>query len=150
MLANTELVYNNDLAKWAENAGFSGVLAEGWDDVLEWRSPNYVYRPVGTDKIGLLLKNYRLSDDIAFRFSNRSWTGWPLTAEKYRTWLMEATAEAPLVNLFMDYETFGEHQWSDSGIFSFFDQFVASWLEVSGNTFYTGREIGRASCRERV
>ena len=157
VLANTELAYNNDLAKWAETAGFSGVLAEGWDDVLEWRSPNYVYRPVGTDKIGLLLKNYRLSDDIAFRFSNRSWAGWPLTAEKYRTWLMEATAEAPLVNLFMDYETFGEHQWSDSGIFSFFDQFVASWLGVSGNTFYTVSEalaahqpVGEISMPETV
>ena len=157
VLANTELAYNNDLAKWAETAGFSGVLAEGWDDVLDWRSPNYVYRPVGTDKIGLLLKNYRLSDDIAFRFSNRSWAGWPLTAEKYRTWLMEATAEAPLVNLFMDYETFGEHQWSDSGIFSFFDQFVASWLGVSGNTFYTVSEalaahqpVGEISMPETV
>lgn len=137
---NTELAYNNDLAHWAEGAGFSGVLAEGWDDVLGWRSPNYVYRPAGIQNVKLLMKNYRLSDDIAFRFSDRRWASWPLTADKYDRWLTDTMADAPLVNLFMDYETFGEHQWADTGIFEFFEQFTRRWLSRPGNTFYTVSE----------
>lgn len=134
---NTELAYNNELAEWADKAGFKGILAEGWDDILGWRSPNYVYKPVGTDSIRLLLKNYRLSDDIAFRFSDQGWADWPLTAEKYHRWVNSALSEAPLLNLFMDYETFGEHQWADTGIFDFFEKFVAQWLAQSDTTFYT-------------
>lgn len=134
---NTELAYNNTLAQWAESFGFQGILAEGWDPILGWRSPNYTYRPTGTKQIGLLLKNYQLSDDLAFRFGNRDWAGWPLTADKYHAWTAAATAEAPLVNLFMDYETFGEHQWDDTGIFQFFEEFIGRWLSVPGNTFYT-------------
>ena len=140
ILANTELAYNDQLAKWAENHDFSGVLAEGWDPILDWRSPNYVYRPSGTEKIGLLLKNYRLSDDLAFRFSNRNWNGWPLTAEKFNAWAMDSLQHAPLLNLFMDYETFGEHQWSETGIFDFFESFVGCWLNNPDNTFYTVSE----------
>ena len=140
VLANTELAYNDDLAKWAENAGFCGILAEGWDAVLDWRSPNYVYRPPETSKIGLLLKNYRLSDDIAFRFSNQNWSEWPLTADKYHSWLSKETEQTPLVNLFMDYETFGEHQWKETGIFSFFEAFVQKWLSNPNNKFYTVSE----------
>jgi alpha-amylase len=115
ILRNTELAYNNELAQWAENAGYKGILAEGWDAVLGWRSPNFMYRPKGTSNIKLLLKNYKLSDDIAFRFGDRNWTEWPLTAEKYTHWLND-TREADIFNLFMDYETFGEHQWEDKGI----------------------------------
>jgi len=80
---NTELAYNNELAQWAEGYGFKGILAEGWDPILGWRSPNFVYRPEGTQNIGLLLKNYRLSDDVAFRFSNKAWEAWPLHADTY-------------------------------------------------------------------
>lgn len=134
---NTELSYNNELAKWAEDYGFKGILAEGWDPILGWRSPNYQYRPAGTERIGLLLKNYRLSDDIAFRFGNRDWSAWPLSAETYNDWASSSTADSPLLNLFMDYETFGEHQWEDTGIFSFFEHFVAKWLSNPDNTFYT-------------
>lgn len=137
---NTELAYNNELADWADKAGFKGILAEGWDDVLGWRSPNYVYKPTGTENIGLLLKNYRLSDDIAFRFSDQRWADWPLSAGKYTRWVDNALIDAPLLNLFMDYETFGEHQWEDTGIFAFFEKFVANWLSNSANTFYTVSE----------
>ncbi len=114
---NTELIYNNELAKTAEQLGFKGILAEGWEAVLGWRSPNYIYKPAGTRKIKLLMKNYRLSDDIAFRFSNKGWESWPLTAEKYADWIAPILGDS--VNLFMDYETFGEHQWEDTGIFNF-------------------------------
>lgn len=137
---NTELAYNDDLAKWADGYGFKGILAEGWDPVLEWRSPNFVYRPAGTEQIKLLLKNYRLSDDLAFRFSNQAWEQWPLTADTYESWANESVHDAQLINLFMDYETFGEHQWADTGIFDFFEHFVGRWLSNPDNTFYTVSE----------
>lgn len=134
---NTELAYNDELAKWADDYGFKGILAEGWDPILEWRSPNHVYRPAGTSNIALLMKNYRLSDDVAFRFSNRDWAQWPLTADTYRDWVNASISDQPLLNLFMDYETFGEHQWADTGIFDFFESFIGKWLENPDNTFYT-------------
>jgi alpha-amylase len=137
---NTELAYNDELAKWADSYGFKGILAEGWDPVLQWRSPNHVYRPTGTSNIKLLLKNYRLSDDLAFRFSNKAWAAWPLTADTYSEWTNASITDSPLVNLFMDYETFGEHQWADTGIFDFFEEFVAKWLNNTDNTFYTASE----------
>lgn len=137
---NTELAYNNQLAEWADKNGFTGILAEGWDPVLEWRSPNYVYQPPSTENIGLLLKNYRLSDDLAFRFSNRDWSQWPLSSTTYASWAEASLQNGPLLNLFMDYETFGEHQWADTGIFDFFENFVGQWLSNPDNTFYTVSE----------
>lgn len=133
---NTELAYNNDLAYWADRAGYKGILAEGWDPVLEWRSPNHVYRPTYTNQIRLLMKNYKLSDDIAFRFGNADWKEWPLTADKYAHWLSE-DASATNFNLFMDYETFGEHQWHESGIFDFLEHLPAEWLKTPGHGFMT-------------
>lgn len=137
---NTELAYNDSLAKWADEYGFKGILAEGWDPVLEWRSPNHVYRPAGTKNISLLMKNYRLSDDLAFRFSNQAWEQWPLTADTYNEWAHASVSDSSLINLFMDYETFGEHQWEDTGIFDFFEHFVGKWLQNPENTFYTTSE----------
>ena len=134
---NTELAYNNELAVWAEQAGYRAVLAEGWDPILGWRSPNFVYRPAGTEHIKLLLKNYKLSDDIAFRFSTQDWEGWPLTAEKYNHWLEALPADQPLINLFMDYETFGEHQWESTGIFDFMSQLPKEFLHSDGHNFLT-------------
>jgi alpha-amylase len=139
VLRNTELAYNNELAKWAEQAGYRGILAEGWDPVLGWRSPNFMYKPVGTHNLRLLLKNYRVSDDIAFRFGNSSWEQWPLTSDKFTHWLNE-TKEADMFNLFMDYETFGEHQWEDKGIFDFLEHLPDKWLSRDGNTFMTFSE----------
>ncbi len=137
---NTELSYNNDVAVWADRAGYKGVLTEGWDNVLGWRSPNFVYRPTYTNQIRLLMKNYKLSDDIAFRFGDRDWSEWPLTADKFSHWLSEDT-EATNFNLFMDYETFGEHQWSESGIFDFLSHLPKEWLKNEGNTFMTVSEV---------
>ncbi|MGV9001788.1 MAG: glycoside hydrolase family 57 protein [Candidatus Saccharimonadaceae bacterium] len=137
---NTELSYNDELAQWADQYGFKGILAEGWDPILGWRSPNFVYRPEGTENISLLLKNYKLSDDLAFRFSNQNWEQWPLTVDKYNSWVESSIYDQPLVNLFMDYETFGEHQWEDTGIFNFFEEFVDRWLQNPDNTFYTVSE----------
>lgn len=134
---NTELIYSSEIAEFIREMGFKGILAEGWDHYLEWKSPNFVYNPEKVElhpedqkiakkmaisktpkkDIALLLKNYKLSDDIAFRFSNKGWTEWPLDTDKYATWL--DAAEGNTINLFMDYETFGEHQWEDTGIFEF-------------------------------
>ena len=136
---NTELAYNNDLAYWADKAGYKGILAEGWDKVLDWRSSNYVYRPMYTENIRLLMKSYKLSDDIAFRFGNRDWAEWPLTADKFAHWLSE-DQNATNFNLFMDYETFGEHQWHDTGIFDFLGHLPKEWLKTEGHTFMTVSE----------
>ncbi len=136
---NTELSYNNDLAIWADKAGYKGILAEGWDPILGWRSANYVYRPIYTNKVRLLMKNYKLSDDIAFRFSDKDWSEWPLTADKFTQWLGE-TPDSTNFNLFMDYETFGEHQWSDSGIFDFLEHLPERWLKNDQHTFMTVSE----------
>ncbi len=136
VIRNTELSYNNDLAKWADSAGYKGIMAEGWDPILNWRSPNFVYRPVGTQNIKLMLKNYRLSDDIAFRFGDRNWKEWPLTADKFVSWVEAGGDSDQVCNLFMDYETFGEHQWAESGIFDFFRAFVNQWLQDNDNNCF--------------
>lgn len=141
---NTELAYNDELAKWADQKGYGAIIAEGWDPILDWRSPNYVYRPAGTEAIRLLLKNYRLSDDIAFRFSNREWSEWPLTANKYIDWADASLADGSTLNLFMDYETFGEHQWADTGVFEFMEALVSQWPKNGGRTFYTVSEAATA------
>lgn len=137
---NTELAYNNDLAYWADQAGYIGILSEGWDPILDWRNPNYVYRPAYTSNISLLMKNYRLSDDIAFRFGDQNWSEWPLTADKFSHWLSN-DPNATNFNLFMDYETFGEHQWSESGIFEFLNNLPKQWLKNTGNNFMTVSEV---------
>lgn len=116
---NTELSYRNDLAKWCEEKGYHGIMAEGWDKYLGWRSPNYVYHPKDCRKIKVLLKNYKLSDDVAFRFGNQGWESWPLNAETFASWIHSHHGNGNTINLFMDYETFGEHQWEDTGIFEF-------------------------------
>lgn len=139
---NTELTYRNDLGAWADRNGYDGILAEGWDPVLGWRSPNYVYRPKDAERTRLLLKHYKLSDDIAFRFSSREWNEWPLTAEKFGQWF-NAT-EGDTINLFMDYETFGEHQWEDTGIFHFLEKLPEEILRNPHNTFKTPSEVIRS------
>jgi len=138
---HTELAYNNALAAWAEKKGYIGIMAEGWDPVLDWRSPNFLYHPKGLSKIKLLLKNYRLSDDVAFRFSEQSWEGWPLDAEKYAGWVNTAHGNAQTINLFMDYETFGEHQWEHSGIFYFLKALPGELLKHPDNVFMTPSEV---------
>ncbi|MEM7136780.1 MAG: glycoside hydrolase family 57 protein [Myxococcota bacterium] len=119
---NTELVYDDDIGRCISDLGFDAILVEGADDVLGWRSPNFVYRVQGRDT-RLLTKNYRLSDDIAFRFSNRAWAEYPLTAPKFVNWIHRHSGAGDVVNLFMDYETFGEHQWRETGIFDFLEHF---------------------------
>jgi alpha-amylase len=137
---NTELIFSDEIGALVAKLGFDGVLAEGWDPLLGWRSPNFVYRPVG-QQIALLLKNYRLSDDIAFRFSNRGWADYPLTTEKFAGWVHQVSGAGDVVNLFMDYETFGEHQWADSGIFDFMEALPPRILAHPDWDFATPSEV---------
>jgi len=138
---NTELIYNNDLAHFVSHMGYDAIVTEGADQILGHRSPNFVYRPPHARNLKLLLKNYRLSDDIAFRFSNRAWEQWPLTAEKFARWVNQINGNGFLCNLFMDYETFGEHQWADTGIFDFMRHLPGEIMRASGdNDFVTPSE----------
>jgi len=134
---NTELVYFNKLAQWVAEMGFTAILAEGADTLLGWRSPNFVYASQAAPKLLILLRNYRFSDDMAFRFSNRSWSEWPLTAPKFAKWLRELPSQERIINLFMDYETFGEHQWPETGIFEFFEAWVEEMLKDKKVRFVT-------------
>lgn len=145
---NTELIYSNELARFLATLKnpdgtprFLGAICEGVDRHLGFRSPNYLYappaenggpllRPDGTP-FGLLLKNYRLSDDIAFRFSNKGWAEWPLSTEKFARWVHQINGDGYLCNLFMDYETFGEHQWAETGIFQFLEHLPKAVFDVA-------------------
>ncbi|MDZ4121586.1 MAG: glycoside hydrolase family 57 protein, partial [Candidatus Cloacimonadaceae bacterium] len=125
---NTELIYQDKLSDLIyEVEGFNAIITEGVDRILQWRSPLYSYKNYSKD-ITLLLKYYKLSDDIAFRFSNRDWPEFPLTVGKFVNWidhltLAEQSNKNLFLNLFMDYETFGEHQWAETGIFKFMEHF---------------------------
>lgn len=159
---NTELIFNNDLAHFVHNMTdeaiggkgdkrWLGQICEGVDHILGYRSPNYVYKPPHTGQgphgkpFGLLLKNYRLSDDIAFRFSNRGWAEWPLSAEKFAQWVDKINGDGFICNLFMDYETLGEHQWADTGIFKFMEALPEKIFDINPghNHFNTPSEALR-------
>jgi alpha-amylase len=144
---NTELIFNNELANFVEGMGYKGILAEGVDHILGWRSPNFVYKPKTTSNMRLFLKNYKLSDDIAFRFSNKGWEGFPMTAQKYADWLSPVMGDS--INLFMDYETFGEHQWEDTGIFKFMKHLPKELLN-RGIGFHTPSELLKHEPKDEV
>jgi alpha-amylase len=138
---NTELIYNNDLAHFVSHMGYDAALTEGADHVLGYRSPNLVYKPPHAPNLKLLLKNYRLSDDIAFRFSNVNWEQYPLTADKFAKWVNQINGHGVCCNLFMDYETIGEHQWAQTGIFDFMDHVPGEILKNGENRFLTPSQM---------
>jgi alpha-amylase len=138
---NTELIYSDLIGADVAELGYKTMLTEGAKHILGWKSPNFMYCNAINPKLKLLLKNYQLSDDIAFRFSQQSWNGWPLTAEKFTGWLNELPAEEETVNLFMDYETFGEHQWPETGIFEFMKALPARIFSDSNYRFHTPAEV---------
>lgn len=138
---NTELIYSDKIGELVSEMGFKAVLSEGVDANLGWRSPNYLYNHPTQENLKVLLKNYKLSDDIAFRFSNRSWGEWPLTTNKFISWLDEADSDANVINLFMDFETFGEHQWDESGIFEFMRYLPEQVIKEGKHTFALPSEL---------
>lgn len=137
---HSEFVYNNDLALALEEHGFKAVLAEGADHVLGWRSANYLYRPVNTQKIRLLLRNAALSTDIGLRFSNQRWVGWPLTAEKFADWCCGLLNSSEIINLFNDYHVFGLRHSLESGFFDFMEALPAAILARENFSFITPAE----------
>ena len=116
---NTELIYSDSIGEMVSEMGYKTMITEGAKHILGWKSPNFLYTCANASDLKLLLKNSSLSDDIAFRFSDRGWSEWPLTADKYLFWLKDAAKKDDIINLFMDYETFGEHQKASCGIFDF-------------------------------
>ncbi len=142
---NTELVCDDDVAHIVERLGFTTMLAEGADQLLAGRNPHVVYRPGSCARLKLLLRDYRLADDIAFRFSEKRWGEWPLTAEKFAAWLGRIPEHDRYVGLFMDYETFGEHQWKDTGVFDFMERLPGSILANPRFLFETPAEVAASS-----
>lgn len=138
---NTELVYSNEVADMVYRLGYKVMLTEGAKQVLGWKSPNYLYKSKPHPGLKLLLRNYQLSDDIAFRFSQTNWSEWPLTAEKYLNWLNVIEKKQEVVNIFMDYETFGEHQKAESGIFAFLKALPGTVLRSKKWIFRTPSQI---------
>ena len=138
---NTELIYSDSIANMVGDLGFKTILTEGAKHVLGWQSPNYLYKATTKKNQKLLLRNSGLSDDIAFRFSNKGWENWPLTTDKFVSWLKSGDGE--IVNLFMDYETFGEHQAASTGIFDFMKYLPAAVLADGEFEFVTPARAAR-------
>jgi alpha-amylase len=138
---NTELIYSDQIGSWVADMGFKAVLTEGAKHVLGWKSPNYLYCNALNPRLKVLLRNFVLSDDIAFRFSNRNWNEWPLTTDKYASWLNKLAPKSELVNIFIDYETFGEHNWKETGIFDFLSHLPAAVLKKTPFKFMTPSEV---------
>ena len=140
---NTELIYSDAIGEMVYEMGFKTMLTEGAKHILGWKSPNFVYSGATAPKLKLLLKNSTLSDDIAFRFSDRGWSDWPLTGEKFLSWVKASAQNDEIVNLFMDYETFGEHQKASSGIFDFMRYFPQEVLRDGEFEFVTPSEAAK-------
>ena len=142
---NTELIYSDAIGAEVADMGYGVMLAEGAKHILGWKSPNYVYTNAVNPRLKVLLRNFTMSDDIAFRFGNSAWEGWPLTADKYAGWLASALEKEDVVNLFMDYETFGEHQKDSTGIFDFMKALPGAVLS-KGLEFATPSQVA-AECQ---
>jgi alpha-amylase len=134
---NTETIYDNRIAAKVADLGYQAILTEGSERILGWRSPNFVYKSQYSD-IKVLMRNYKLSDDVGFRFGAKNWSGYPLTADKYARWMSNSFGD--VINLFMDYETFGEHQWEDTGIFKFLEHLPREVLKHDNLEFATVTE----------
>jgi len=143
VFANTEFIYSDEIGAQVAGMGYKATLTNEPTPFLKWKCPNYLYKNAINPALMVLLKNERLSDDIAFRFSNSAWSGWPLTAAKYVSWLNKIPEEEKIVNLFMDYETFGEHQKLGSGIFKFLGSLPSEVLHNSDFQFMTPSEVAQ-------
>lgn len=138
---NTELIYSDQIGSWVADMGYKAILTEGAKHVLGWKSPNFLYCNSINPRLKILLRNFVLSDDIAFRFSNKGWSEWPLTADKYASWLNKIAPKSELVNVFLDYETFGEHNHRDTGIMNFLEHLPATILKKTPYKFMTPSEV---------
>jgi len=138
---NTELIYSDEIGSWVADMGYKAMLTEGAKHILGWKSPNFLYCNSINPRLKVLLRNFVLSDDIAFRFSNKDWIAWPLTADKYAGWINKLAPSSELLNIFLDYETFGEHNWKESGIFDFLQHMPGAILKKTPFKFMTPSEV---------
>jgi len=138
---NSELIYSDGIGEMVAEMGFHTMLTEGAKHILGWKSPNFLYCNKVNPKLKLLLRNFRLSDDLTFRFSDHDWSEWPLTTDKFVGWLNAFKGNEEVVNLFLDYETIGEHQWKETGIFDFFRHLPAKVFSGSNFGFFTPEEL---------
>jgi alpha-amylase len=138
---NTELIYSDQIGSWVAEMGFKAILTEGAKHVLGWKSPNYLYCNAINPRLKVLLRNFVLSDDIAFRFSNKTWSEWPLTTDKYVAWINKLAPKSELLNIFIDYETFGEHNQAATGIFDFLSHLPGAILKKTTFKFMTPSEV---------
>lgn len=141
IFSNTELIYSDEIGKLIAEMGYKAILAEGPKHILNWRGPNYIYSSASNPSLALLLKNDMLSDDIAFRFSDQNWSGWSLTAKDFVSWMKKIPEKEKNINLFMDYETFGERKKKESGIFEFLTSLPTAVLRKSSFKFMTPSEV---------
>jgi alpha-amylase len=140
-IRNTELIYSDEIGNWMADMGYKAVVTEGAKHILGWKSPNFVYCNAINPRLKVLLRNYTLSDDIAFRFSNSAWSSYPLTADKYASWIKGLAPSSEVVNIFMDYETFGEHQKKETGIFDFLKHMPDAIIKKTPFKFMTVSEV---------
>lgn len=140
-IRNTELIYSDVIGSWMAEMGYKAVVTEGAKHILGWKSPNFLYCNAINPRLKVLLRNYTLSDDIAFRFSNKNWSSYPLTADKYASWVKGLASTSEIVNIFMDYETFGEHQKKETGIFDFLKHMPDAIIKKTPFNFMTVSEI---------
>lgn len=140
-IRNTELIYSDEIGSWMAEMGYKATVTEGAKHILGWKSPNYLYCNAINPRLKVLLRNYTMSDDIAFRFSNKNWSSYPLTADKYASWLKGLGASSEIVNIFMDYETFGEHQKKETGIFDFLKHLPDAVIKKTPFSFMTVSEV---------
>ncbi len=138
---NTELIYSDTIGTWVAEMGYKSMITEGAKHVMGWKSPNYLYCNAVNPRLKILLRNFVLSDDIAFRFSNQDWSEWPLTADKYASWISKLGVKRELINIFLDYETFGEHNWKETGIFNFLEHMPSAIMKKTPFKFMTPSEV---------
>jgi len=138
---NTEMIYSDEIGAQIAEMGYQAILTEGAKHVLGWKSPNYLYVNAINPRLKVLMRNFKLSDDIAFRFSNTNWTDYPLTADKFVNWLEKANQKEEVFNLFLSYESFGERQPIESGIFDFLENFSMKTANHKSLKFATPSEV---------
>ena len=138
---NTELIYSDIIGTYVADLGFEGMVTEGAKQILGWKSPNYLYCSAVNPRLKLLLRNFRLSDDLSFNFSNNNWSEFPLTTEKFTGWLNKFDKKEENINIFIDYETFGGRQKAESGIFDFLKHLPESIFKHSDYTFSTPSDV---------
>ena len=138
---NTSLIYSDKIGKRVADLGFKTMLTDGAKHVLGWKSPNFVYKNALDENLNLLLKNSKLSDDIAIRFSDRNWSKYPLTSEKYADWVSHSLQDTEVLNLFMNYEVIGHYNRAESGIFDFLRYFIQQIAENPNYQFLLPKEV---------